>query len=436
MKFSGAIFFFCIWLITCQSNSDGIEKYAIITGNVSDEIQDLTLGGEPLSVQNGKLNDTILLKESVYKYLNFNKKSKIIYLTPDATFNLDIKENWIDIDDDRFNTFLLNRDSLLIPYTAMWDMDESTYIKTWETEMPINFNRIDEYFKNTSVPKWKIHDLKDMERMIRGHYTTNFVSFSKRKDIVIQPSIYDFIKDVDLNNERLGFHINNRNFQYFYFTGKVPAGVPDSLYPFAAIDTVTQLVELPSMRYRLIGNIVYSGLSDKTVNHNRLIEIYKNNVADLKEDNKVLKKYHQISQLKIGSQAPSFGKLENIAGELVEMDDFKGKNILLNVWGTWCPYCKEELPHLKKLIEKYPNHFTSVAVSLDTDQRKWKDYVAENNWSGIHLISSDAKSEFSKNYLATSTNIYYLIDKEGKIVMDNYLKPSDTALENMIKVLK
>jgi len=436
MQLSKAVFLFFVFLLSCQPNQDEAQKYAILTGNVANGISDLTVDGKVLNVENGKLSDTIPVEKGEYKHLLFNKKSKIIYLKPGATFNLNIKENWIDIGDDRFNTFLLNRDSLLVPYTAKWDMNESAYIKIWETEMPTNISRIDKYFENTHIPKWKVRDLKDMERMIRGHYTTNFVSFSKRKGIMIDPSIYDFIEGVDLNNARLGFHVNNRNFQYFYFKGKVPAETPDSLYPFAVIDTIKQAVTLPSMRERLISNTVYSGLSDKTVNHDKLVEIYKNNVADIPEDDSVLEKYRQVQQLKIGSQAPSLGGLENLGGELVDMNDFKGRNILLNVWGTWCPYCKQELPHLKKLIEKYPNHFTSVAVSLDTDQKKWKDYVAENVWSGIHLINPDMESEFTKNYLATSTNIYYLIDKEGKIVMDNYLKPSDMELEHKIKALK
>ena len=45
--------------------------------------------------------------------------------------------------------------------------------------------------------------------------------------------------------------------------------------------------------------------------------------------------------------APDF-TLQNLAGEEVTLSDFRGKNVILNFWTTWCPPCKAEMPHMQK----------------------------------------------------------------------------------------
>ncbi len=52
-------------------------------------------------------------------------------------------------------------------------------------------------------------------------------------------------------------------------------------------------------------------------------------------------------------------------GEPVALTDLKGKVVLVNFWGAWCPPCVEEFPHMVKLAEKFAGHddFRLLAVS-------------------------------------------------------------------------
>ena len=50
--------------------------------------------------------------------------------------------------------------------------------------------------------------------------------------------------------------------------------------------------------------------------------------------------------------APDF-TLQNLAGEEVTLSDFRGKNVILNFWTTWCPPCKAEMPHMQKYYDKH-----------------------------------------------------------------------------------
>ncbi|HET6883265.1 MAG TPA: TlpA disulfide reductase family protein [Pirellulales bacterium] len=51
-------------------------------------------------------------------------------------------------------------------------------------------------------------------------------------------------------------------------------------------------------------------------------------------------------------------------GEALTLDDLKGKVVVLNFWGTWCPPCRLELPHIAELANRYQgSHCRVLAVS-------------------------------------------------------------------------
>jgi peroxiredoxin len=67
-----------------------------------------------------------------------------------------------------------------------------------------------------------------------------------------------------------------------------------------------------------------------------------------------------------GVPAPNFVATDS-AGHQVSLTDFKGKVVLINIWATWCPPCREEMPSLERLREKFKDNknFRILAVSVD-----------------------------------------------------------------------
>lgn len=422
-----------IFLYSC--NSEENQANVVIEGKVNDNVEYLTIGQDTIWVSNHQFSDTLPTKKEEYQYIKLNtwKWPRIVYLTPQQPLNFNLKNSWI-ASNTTINNFLLNRDSILIPYTAKWDMEETAFRAAWEKEFPINDSKIDSFFNKVDIPKELVAEVKQMELMLRAHLTSNYISFQARKGIEIDRNIYNFVKNIDLNEERLAFHVNNRNFQYYYYLDKIDKKIPDHLYPFAAIDTINKYVTIENIKSMIIKNVVKSGLYVENIDHNSLFKAYKDNVKEIQNDDEIFELYQRIQQLKPENIAPEFGHLKSLNGDSISISQLKGKNILLVAWGTWCPYCKEELPHLKRLMTTYSDQFESVAISLDTDERKWKKYILENNWKGTHLIDSGKKSIFRKNYLISGTNVYYLINKHGKIIAGN-LKPSSDELEILIKEL-
>jgi cytochrome c biogenesis protein CcmG, thiol:disulfide interchange protein DsbE len=68
-----------------------------------------------------------------------------------------------------------------------------------------------------------------------------------------------------------------------------------------------------------------------------------------------------------GSVAPSF-TATTLDGEVVQLEDYLGNVILLNIWATWCGPCREEMPSMERLYQHFQaqgEDFTILAVSVD-----------------------------------------------------------------------
>jgi len=60
--------------------------------------------------------------------------------------------------------------------------------------------------------------------------------------------------------------------------------------------------------------------------------------------------------------------LPTVDGNWVDMEKYKGKVVLVNIWATWCGPCREEMPDLIQLQEKFASRgFTIVAIAVDDE---------------------------------------------------------------------
>ena len=72
---------------------------------------------------------------------------------------------------------------------------------------------------------------------------------------------------------------------------------------------------------------------------------------------------------------PSFS-IADLGGEPVTPDDFPGKTVLINFWATWCPPCRDEIPELIALQDKYgEDHLQILGIALD-DRARVAEYAA------------------------------------------------------------
>jgi thiol-disulfide isomerase/thioredoxin len=128
------------------------------------------------------------------------------------------------------------------------------------------------------------------------------------------------------------------------------------------------------------------------------------------------------AEKKIGTFAPNFTQ-KDINGDVVTLEQFRGKYVLLNFWASWCVPCRRSHPHLMELINKYKNdHIQFIGFSGDGDRDTWVEAIEKDKLSStIHI---NLFEKFNDENVRMLYNIYVfptkiLIDPEGKILKIN-----------------
>ena len=102
--------------------------------------------------------------------------------------------------------------------------------------------------------------------------------------------------------------------------------------------------------------------------------------------------------------------LPNLQGKLQGLPE--GKVVLLNFWATWCPPCREEVPSMVKLYDKYKDQgFEIVAVSVDKRYDDVVQFVAEQKMS--FMVLHDQESKVSRLYGVFRYPETFIVDRNG-----------------------
>ncbi len=112
----------------------------------------------------------------------------------------------------------------------------------------------------------------------------------------------------------------------------------------------------------------------------------------------------------IGRPAPGF-QLKDLDGNLVSLEDFRGKVVMLDFWATWCGPCRSTMPELEKLQQEHPDDFVLLAVNLGEDEERVAPYVLSRRIQTRVLLDTD--SSVGMAYGASSIPVQFVIDKEG-----------------------
>lgn len=117
-----------------------------------------------------------------------------------------------------------------------------------------------------------------------------------------------------------------------------------------------------------------------------------------------------------GKMATDF-KLPGLDGQTISLSSLRGKVVFLNVWATWCPPCREEMPSIEALYEKFKGDkdFVVLAVSQDSDGRApVASYVEKHGLKFDVLL--DPENQVGEAYDVSGIPETFIIDQHGRIV--------------------
>jgi len=102
-------------------------------------------------------------------------------------------------------------------------------------------------------------------------------------------------------------------------------------------------------------------------------------------------------------------------GGKVRLADLRGKVVFLNLWATWCPPCKEEMPAMERLWQRYKGQgLVVIALSMDASGAKVVQPFIERA-KFTYRVALDPKMEIAQLYGARSVPSTFIIDRSGAL---------------------
>jgi cytochrome c biogenesis protein CcmG, thiol:disulfide interchange protein DsbE len=115
----------------------------------------------------------------------------------------------------------------------------------------------------------------------------------------------------------------------------------------------------------------------------------------------------------VGHPAPDFS-LVTPEGSTVQLRSLVGQVVLVNVWATWCPPCRAEMPAIQATYKEYQDQgLTVLAVNLQEDPRTVADFMTQYGLSFPALLDTDGA--VSTTYQARVLPSSFFVDRQGVV---------------------
>jgi len=129
----------------------------------------------------------------------------------------------------------------------------------------------------------------------------------------------------------------------------------------------------------------------------------------------------------VGNLAPQF-QLVQTDGAQVSLDSLRGRPAVVVFWTAWCPFCKEEAPHINELAAQYEARGVRVlGINIQDSEARTAGGVRE---FGIrYAVARDADARIAKLYKVQGTPTVIFLDKDGIVRYNGNELPKDYAAQ-------
>ena len=152
------------------------------------------------------------------------------------------------------------------------------------------------------------------------------------------------------------------------------------------------------------------------------------------EKNQITMRSHAASdykriELRVGGEVPDF-QFTDFNGKKRKLSEFRGKTVLIDFWGMWCPPCRAELPYLKAAYSRFQARGFEI-LGMNTDEPEVVSQVKEvleRNGMTWTQAKRDSIREIIRNLRIHSYPTTLLVGPDGKIISLNNTKKGEPEL--------
>ena len=134
---------------------------------------------------------------------------------------------------------------------------------------------------------------------------------------------------------------------------------------------------------------------------------------------------------KIGGRPPAFENVADVEGNLHSLADYRGRPVIINFWGTFCPPCVAEMPAIERQYQKYKDQgLVVLAINLSEDDITVRDFLKRFNLS--YTILRDRNRMIERKYALRSYPTTFFIGRDGRIMAIESGGLTDEEIEQYI----
>lgn len=131
--------------------------------------------------------------------------------------------------------------------------------------------------------------------------------------------------------------------------------------------------------------------------------------------------FGNVGSAENGPELPAMARLGDLEGRFADLDgqefsfaDLRGKVVLVNLWATWCPPCRAEMPFLQNLWEKFKDddRVRVLCISTETPAELRADPLSQSLTMPLYVFSTPIPPELEAESLPTT----YIFDTQGRVV--------------------
>lgn len=130
----------------------------------------------------------------------------------------------------------------------------------------------------------------------------------------------------------------------------------------------------------------------------------------------LINRLNRLDRCAIGRVAPEVAGLDTL-GNPMKLSDFRGKYVLVDFWNSYCHWCREESPNMRRALAECGDNFTILGVSNDSKKELWMDAIHTDQayWNHV-LIDRVASDALYNTYCITGIPHIILVNPDGVIV--------------------
>lgn len=128
------------------------------------------------------------------------------------------------------------------------------------------------------------------------------------------------------------------------------------------------------------------------------------------------RRIEQVKHFREGEIVPNIC-LPDTSGKMIELYEIPARTLIVFYQST-CPHCEELMPRLDKFYEQNKKRdFEILAVSIDTDESLWDDFVETNDLSYVNVFESESwEGKVSRKYHIYATPTMFLVDEKNSLI--------------------